>query len=67
MPMVDALIISVICVAFVGFGLVLAWAEYQTRHLGPYAQKSDPNRHRSGSTITRHASQQTHRPPAKAA
>jgi len=46
MPALDALVISIICVAFVGFGLVLAWAEYQTRHLGAGAEKGDRNERR---------------------
>jgi len=37
MLIIDALIVAVIVAAFVGFGAVLAWAEYQTRHLPPRA------------------------------
>lgn len=33
MPLTDALILTAICVAFVGFGVLLAWGERQTRHL----------------------------------
>jgi multisubunit Na+/H+ antiporter MnhC subunit len=33
MPVIDAFIIAAIVAAFVIFGVVLAWAEYQTRHL----------------------------------
>jgi hypothetical protein len=33
MPITDALILSGIVAAFVGFGLILAWGEYQTRHI----------------------------------
>lgn len=35
MPITDALILSGIVAAFVGFGLILAWGEYQTRHIRP--------------------------------
>jgi len=55
MPALDALVISIICVAFVGFGLVLAWAEYQTRHLGAGAQNSDRNQRRPERTTARQA------------
>lgn len=34
MPLTDALILIAICVAFVGFGVLVAWGEHQTRHLG---------------------------------
>ena len=33
MPTTDLIIIAGIVVAFVGFALVLAWGDYQTRHL----------------------------------
>jgi hypothetical protein len=33
MPVTDALIVAAIVAAFVVFGMVLAWAEIQTRHL----------------------------------
>jgi hypothetical protein len=67
MPVADVLFLSMICVAFVGFGLILAWGDYQTRHLDPYAHKSDLSRERSGPTIIRQAKEKTHRPPAAAA
>jgi len=35
MPVTDALFLSAVVVAFVFFGVVLAWGEYQTRHLHP--------------------------------
>jgi hypothetical protein len=35
MPIVDAVIVAAITVAFVLFAGVLAWAEYQTRDLPP--------------------------------
>jgi len=35
MPVTDALILSGIVAAFVGFGVILAWGEYQTRHIRP--------------------------------
>lgn len=52
MPAIDAIIISAICVAFVGFGLVLAWADYQSRHISQRAEKSGLDRKR---TIVRQA------------
>jgi hypothetical protein len=67
MPVADALFLFVICVAFFGFGLILAWGDYQTHHLGPHARKSDPSRDQSGPTIIRQAKEQPHRPPAAAA
>jgi hypothetical protein len=67
MPIADALVLAVICVAFIGFGLILAWGDYQTRHLGPQVQKSDPNLRRSGPTIISRPKEKTHRPPAAAA
>jgi multisubunit Na+/H+ antiporter MnhC subunit len=33
MPIIDALIVTAIVVAFVIFGAVLGWAEYRTRNL----------------------------------
>lgn len=33
MPIIDALIVSGITLAFIIFGVVLAWGEFQTRHL----------------------------------
>jgi hypothetical protein len=33
MPITDAIIIAAIVAAFIVFGMVLAWGEYQTRHL----------------------------------
>jgi hypothetical protein len=40
MPITDALILSGIVAAFVGFGLILAWGEYQTRHIPPTTRPS---------------------------
>ena len=34
MPTIDALIIAAIVLAFIVFGAVLAWADYQTRQGG---------------------------------
>ncbi len=53
MPALDAVVIATICVAFVGFGLVLAWAEYQTRQVNPNAEKSDRAQPRSRQTVIR--------------
>jgi len=33
MPLTDAVILTAICVAFVGFGVLLAWGDSQTRNL----------------------------------
>ena len=44
MPAIDAIIISAICVAFIGFGLVLAWADYQSRHISQRVEKSGLDR-----------------------
>lgn len=33
MPITDALVITAIVVVFIAFAAVLAWADYQTRHL----------------------------------
>jgi hypothetical protein len=30
MPLIDTLILTAICIGFVGFALVLAWGDYQT-------------------------------------
>ncbi len=55
MPALDVVVIATICIAFVGFGLVLAWAEYQTRHVNPNAEKSDRDQPRSEQTVIRQA------------
>lgn len=33
MPITDAIIVAAIVAAFIVFAIVLAWGEYQTRHL----------------------------------
>jgi len=33
MPMTSIIILSLICFAFIVFGVVLAWADYQTRDI----------------------------------
>jgi hypothetical protein len=33
MPIGTVLVVTAVCIAFVGFGLVLRWAEHQTRDL----------------------------------
>ncbi len=58
MPALDAVVIATICVAFVGFGLVLAWAEYQTRHVNPNAEKSNRDQPRSEQTVIRQVKEQ---------
>ena len=35
MPLMDALILTAICIAFVGFALLLAWGDYKTRNPKP--------------------------------
>jgi len=34
MAATDAIIVSAICAAFIGYGLILAWGDFQTRNLG---------------------------------
>jgi multisubunit Na+/H+ antiporter MnhC subunit len=33
MPFMGALVLTAICIAFVGFALLLAWGDYKTRNL----------------------------------
>ena len=33
MPLIDTIILTTICIGFVGFALVLVWGDYQTRNL----------------------------------
>jgi hypothetical protein len=33
MPITATIFLAAVCIAFVGFGLVLAWGDYQTREL----------------------------------
>jgi hypothetical protein len=40
MPMTDALILTAIVAAFVAFGVVLAWGQYQTRNSRPIIRPS---------------------------
>jgi hypothetical protein len=40
MPIVDAFIVAAIVTVFIIFGVVLAWAEYQTRRLPSAVQQS---------------------------
>ena len=43
MPITDAIIVAAIVAAFIVFAVVLAWGEYQTRHLSrPLAQEAAP-------------------------
>jgi len=43
MPITDAVIVAAIVAAFIVFAVVLAWGEYQTRHLSrPLAQAAAP-------------------------
>ena len=58
MPAIDAIIISAICIAFIGFGLVLAWADYQSRHISQRAENSGLDRKR---TIVRQSEARTAR------
>ena len=40
MPITDALVLTAIVAAFVAFGVVLAWGQYQTRHIRPTIRAS---------------------------
>jgi hypothetical protein len=51
MPITDAFIIVAIAAAFVIFGAVLAWAEYQTRHLPRPVQQHAADKQRRVSTF----------------
>ena len=43
MPITDAVIVAAIVAAFIVFAVVLAWGEYQTRHLSrPLAHAAAP-------------------------
>jgi multisubunit Na+/H+ antiporter MnhC subunit len=42
MPLMDDLILTAICIAFVGFALLLAWGDYKTRN--PKSQVTYSNR-----------------------
>jgi len=42
MPITDTIIIAAIVIAFAIFGIVLAWAEYQTRNL-PAGSRENAN------------------------
>ncbi len=57
MPVTDAVILSGIVAAFVGFGLILAWGEYQTRHIRPTirlpAAKFDSSRSPTKPTVVK--------------
>jgi hypothetical protein len=47
MPVTDVIILSAIVAAFVAYGLILAWGDYQTRHIRPIirpALKTDDDR-----------------------
>lgn len=50
MPITEAFIIAAIVAAFVIFALVLAWAEYQTRHLPRPVQQIVADKQRGAST-----------------
>jgi len=43
MPISTALVIAAIVAMFIVFGAVLAWADYQTRHIRPIRQHSQPD------------------------
>jgi len=49
MAITDAIIISAICVAFIGYGLILAWGDYQTRNLDRGAGSGTKPKDNSGS------------------
>lgn len=48
MPITDAIIIAAIVFVFTVFGIVLAWAEYQTRNL-PLSESANSGQAQSGS------------------
>ncbi len=47
MPITDAVILTAIVAAFVAFGVILAWGEYQTRHIRPFKSVAAIDRNRS--------------------
>jgi hypothetical protein len=52
MPVTDVVIIAAIVAAFVVFGVVLAWAEIQTRNLPkPVRQSGEPPKQKAGPTV----------------
>jgi len=51
MPITDAFVIAAIVVVFTAFGIVLAWAEYQTRNLPP-SESAKGGQAQSGSVAT---------------
>ncbi len=55
MSITDAFILTAIVAAFVAFGVVLAWGEYQTRNIRPIVRpsvaKTDSNRSPSRPTL----------------
>jgi hypothetical protein len=42
MPLVEILVLMGIVAAFSAFGIVLAWGEYQTRHLSRMRAEAEP-------------------------
>jgi len=52
MPVIDAVIVAAVVAAFVIFGAVLAWADYQTRHLPRLArQRPEPAKQKQGPAV----------------
>jgi predicted negative regulator of RcsB-dependent stress response len=51
MPIIDAFIVAAIVTVFLIFGVVLAWAEYQTRHLPQAVQQSAAGAKREAAAI----------------
>ncbi len=51
MPIIDAFIVAAIVIVFIIFGVVLAWAEHQTRRLPQAAQQSAADTKREATTI----------------
>ncbi len=43
MPVIDAAVLTAILTAFVAFGVVVAWGEYQTRNIRPIIRPSVVN------------------------
>lgn len=53
MPITSMLVLAAIVFAFVVFGALLAWGEYQTRHLSSDTGKRDQETHESNDSMVR--------------
>jgi len=52
MPVTDVIILTAITTAFVGYGLILAWGDYQTRNIRPITRPA-PKTHDGRAPATR--------------